>query len=292
MTVFGVNVIRKADPMIVVKAQATLEHRMDPGYWAVEYIQIDKVLRDGSLELCRFGKFVTHEGQGDTPRKHLGEYFQEEGFQFFSAEDILPSGLDLHNYKFISKGQHQRLSRTELKVGDILFARIGVASTGRVAIVTRLPGPSNINNSLDVFRVQGISPYYVVCFLKSYLGQKQVERLKSGVASTAIAIKQIKSIQIPRLVNAFQYAIENEYKTKIEHYHDEAMDAKGRMLQAHKYDNKAAEERYRAEYEHNITIAEAMLNDLVRQVEEIIEGTRTEIEPVDRILNEEQGYGA
>jgi len=31
-----------------------------------------------------------------------------------------------------------------------------------------------------------------------------------------------------------------------------------------------------------------VLNDLIQQVEEIIEGKRTEIEPVDRILKESQ----
>jgi len=75
-------------------------------------------------------------------------------------------------------------------------------------------------------------------------------------------------------------------------YHKQAMDAKENMIKAQRHDNKAAEERYRAEYERNIAIAEAMLNDLIHQVEEIIEGTRTEIEPVDRVLSEEQGSGA
>jgi len=287
MSFSEVVIIHDADPMIVTKAQAALEARMDPGYWAVDYIRVDQILKAGARDLCAFGQFVTHEGQGDTPRKHLGESFQERGIQFFSAEDILPTGLDLHNYKFISESQHQRLSRTALKEGDILFARIGVASTGRVAIVTHLLGPSNINNSLNVFRVQGISPYYLVCFLKSCLGQKQVERLKSGVASTAITIEQIKSIQIPRLPDSVQQAVEAEYGTKIKHYHDKAMDAKGTMLQAHTHGNRAAEEFNRAEYERSIAIAEAMLNDLIRQVEEIVEGKRTEIEPVERILKEE-----
>ena len=260
---------------------------MDPGYWAAEYVRVDRILKDGNWDLCHFGEFVTHEGQGDTPRKHLGESFQQTGIHFFSAEDLLPTGLDLHNYKFISESHHQRLSRTALEKGDILFARIGVASTGRVTIVTQLLGPSNINNSLNVFRVQGISPYYVVCFLKSYLGQKQVERLKSGVASTAITIEQIKSIQIPRLATAIQQAVENEYRAKIRRYHDEAMAAKSKMLQARARSNRAAEDRYRVEYERNIAIAEAMLNDLIRQGEEIIEGKRMEIEPVEHILKEQ-----
>lgn len=291
MTDFGVEVIREADPMIVAKDQATLEERMDPGYWAVEYVRVDRLLRDGGWELRDFGDFVIHEGQGDTPRKHLGERYQPRGIQFFSAEDILPTGLDLHNYKFISESQHHRLSRTSLEEGDILFARIGVASTGRVTIVARLLGPSNINNSLNVFRVQGISPRYVVCFLRSYFGQKQVERLKSGVASTAITIEQIKSIQIPKLADAIQQAVEREYKTKIEHHHNEAMVAKGKMLQAQARGNAIVEDRYRAEYKRNLAVAEAMLKDLIRQVEEIIEGKRTEIEPVDRILKEGESGG-
>jgi hypothetical protein len=47
-------------------------------------------------------------------------------------------------------------------------------------------------------------------------------------------------------------------------------------------------ERHRTEYERNRAVAEAVLNDLIQQVEEIIEGKRTEIEPVDRILKESQ----
>ena len=74
-------------------------------------------------------------------------------------------------------------------------------------------------------------------------------------------------------------------------YHHLAMDAAGNEVKAQEHQNRAAVERYHAEYERNIAIAERMLNDLIRQVEEIIEGKRTEIELVDRIL-EEQGNGA
>jgi hypothetical protein len=69
------------------------------------------------------------------------------------------------------------------------------------------------------------------------------------------------------------------------------IEAKTKMLQSSKHGNKTAEERYRTEYERNIAIAEAMLKDLIRQVEEIIEGKRTVIEPVERILKQEEGGG-
>ena len=67
------------------------------------------------------------------------------------------------------------------------------------------------------------------------------------------------------------------------------MKAKTNVLAAQRHGNKAAVERYRAEYERSIAMAETMLNDLIRQVEEIIEGKRAEIEPVDRVLRESQG---
>lgn len=69
-------------------------------------------------------------------------------------------------------------------------------------------------------------------------------------------------------------------------YHDAAISAEAKMLSAQEHGNITAAERYRVEYEHNLKIARGMLDDLVRQVEEIIEGKRTEIEPVDRILKE------
>ena len=59
--------------------------------------------------------------------------------------------------------------------------------------------------------------------------------------------------------------------------------------QFQKHGNRMAEERYRAEYERNLAISEAMLNNLILQVDEVIEGKRTEIEPVDRVLKESQG---
>jgi hypothetical protein len=74
-------------------------------------------------------------------------------------------------------------------------------------------------------------------------------------------------------------------------WHRAGIEAKTKMLQSSKHGNKTAEERYRTEYERNIAIAEAMLKDLIRQVEEIIEGKRTVIEPVERILKQEEGGG-
>ncbi len=85
-----------------------------------------------------------------------------------------------------------------------------------------------------------------------------------------------------------QSNIHEEY-CKMAQYHDAAISAEAKMLSAQEHGNTTAAERYRTEYERSLKIAEAMLNDLIRQVEEIIEGKRTEIEPVDRILKESQG---
>ena len=126
--------------------------------------------------------------------------------------------------------------------------------------------------------MKGISPYYIVCFLKSRYGQRQVDRLKSGVASTAITIEQIKSITVPLLPPSLESTIEDAYKSWVASYHDQAMKAKAKMRQAQRHGNQVAEERYRQEFERNLALASAIIENLVQQVEEIIEGKRSEIE--------------
>jgi restriction endonuclease S subunit len=103
--------------------------------------------------------------------------------------------------------------------------------------------------------------------------------------------EELERFLVPVLPMDTQQKIAEEF-SRMSRHHDLAMDAAGKEITAHEHQNRAAAERYHAEYERNIAMAEAMLNDLIRQVEEIIEGKRTEIEPVERILKEAQGSGA
>ena len=296
MTTPDVLIVREEDPMVVLKEQKDLVARTDPGYWNARSLKVEMFILERYPDCPTFGTLGFNIAQGDTPRGRLGERRLSEGdIRFLDIANVLSTGIDFTGCSFILPSQHERLSRTALKERDVLFIQSGVGSLGRSTVVTSLPGPTNVTSHIDVIRPKQLSPFYVALLLMTKFGQLQIERRKSGVSGREeIPITRLRTILIPRIVSAggqLESVLESNY-LQMSQYHQQAMDAKENMVKAQQHDNKAAEERYHAEYEHNLTIAEAMLNDLVRQVEEIIEGTRTEIESVDRVLNEEQGSGA
>ena len=290
------SIVREEDPMIVLKQQKDLVPRMDPGYWNASSLKAEMFLVETYPDCPTFSSLSFDIAQGDTPRGNLSERRLAEGeIRFLDIANVLSTGIDFTSCSFILPSQHDRLSRTALRERDVLFVRSGVGSLGRSIVVTFLPGPTNVTSHIDVIRPNQLSPFYVSLFLMTRFGQLQIERRKSGVSGREeIPITRLHTILIPPIVSVgtqLESALESNYLQMSKH-HYRAMDAKEHLDRARQHGNTAAEERYRAEYERNIAIAEAMLNDLIRQVEEIIEGKRTEIEPVDRILKEAQGGGA
>jgi len=292
MTVFGVKSIREADPMIVAKAQGKLVERMDPGFWDAAFLKIVEPLT--SWKPIPLGQLIQNElVTPDAVRQSRGESIgtpPTHNVEYYTAAGYLETGYDTTQIAYCDDRAYQRLRNTELQQDDIVIGRSGVGSAGRVCYIQHQPSQS-CTGDLFVVRVdKNLAPFLFI-FLKSKFGTVQLDRAKHGVGSLKLKIGDIKGILIPQLSQSIRDAFGVEHKAVL-HHHNLAMEAKTNMLAAQRHDNKAAEERYHAEYERNLTIAEAMLNDLIRQVEEIIEGTRTEIEPVDRVLNKEQDSGA
>jgi len=282
------EVINERDPAVVVKEQAELRERMDPAYWDPAYLPLFEALRQHAVK--PLGAFIAEMRQGDVPRSRLGEKYEEKGIRFIRAENLVPTGLDLALRTYISERHYQRIARAAPKKHDILIGRHGVASTGRVVVfmADQVGEKCGISSHLNVIRLKpSINPFYLAVYLKSKFGQGQIERFEAGVGSTGIRFDQIESILVPEVEERISEAVQANYLL-MHQYHARAIQAKENMVQAQEHGNIAAEQRYRKEYENNLAIAEAMLKDLIRQVEEIIEGKRTEIESVDRVLKEEE----
>lgn len=217
---------------------------------------------DLKYEIKYLGNFITEIRQGDTARKHLGEKYLSAGIPFLSAASIEFTGIDLSQVKHISEKQNQRLRRTQIKTGDIIFGMIGVAGVGRVGYLHQKVDEANINCTVDLIRVKNISPIYVVIYLKCKFGKGQVERIKSGVGPPAMNNDEIKSIKIPVVPIKTQHQIETEY-LKMSKFHDKAMEAK-----------KRGDEK---EYKGNLETAEKMLKDLIARTEAVIRGERKDV---------------
>ena len=90
--------------------------------------------------------------KGTTPTS-LGLKFSDAGVNFIKIESISESGNFLkEKFAYISKECHTKLSRSQLKEGDLLFSIAGVI--GRTAIVTKDILPANTNQAIAIIRLK------------------------------------------------------------------------------------------------------------------------------------------
>ena len=161
------------------------------------------------VRLSEIAELVT---KGTTPTT-LGYEFQDTGVNFLKIECFSEKGDYIQNKAtHISEEYHEKLKRSQLKEGDILFSIAGVI--GRVAIVTRNMLPANINQALAIIRIKKDDIYlpYVKLILTSPLIKKQFERKKQGVAQLNISLKDINDLEIPLPEIGKQIEYANSFK--------------------------------------------------------------------------------
>lgn len=291
MNRFGINVIREQNPMIVAKQQQELELRMDPEFWSPEWLKLFDALYESSYEVRPLGQYIESITYGQVGRR----YYDPEGeVTYLQTRNITPTGIDIHARSGrIQAGSWNDPDRSRLEKNDLLLVNssrfaAGVRPIGKVLAVLRDPGSMNISQDIDKIRLSGLDPAYAATFILSEYGNSQIKRICSGVGSVKVNFGEVRSILMSIIPQGLQEQIRIEY-LRLGDFHGAAMEAKGKLQRAREHGNRVADEdRYRAKCEHNLSIAKAMLDDLICQVEEIIEGERTEIEPVDRVLKESQ----
>ena len=135
--------------------------------------------------------------KGTTPTT-LGYSFQPTGINFLKIECFDDNGNYIKDKTaHISEECNDKLKRSQLKEGDILFSIAG--AIGRVAIVTEAMLPANTNQALAIIRINNKDIYlpYIKLILTSPIIKKQFERKKQGVAQLNLSLKDIGDFEIP-----------------------------------------------------------------------------------------------
>ena len=146
------------------------------------------------VQLSEIAELIT---KGTTPTT-LGYEFQDEGVKFLKIECFDENGGFIENKAaHISEECHEKLKRSQLKAGDILFSIAG--AIGRVAIVSEEMVPANTNQALAIIRISDEQVYlpYIKLILTSPIVIEQFERKKQGVAQLNLSLKDINEISIP-----------------------------------------------------------------------------------------------
>ncbi len=140
--------------------------------------------------------------------------FSETGVRFISAKTVTPLGLDFtkENRKYIEPGSIMDKVKAHVKIGDVLFVRVGVGCIGRVAVVVDEDDLGVADDWIYIIRVrEQFSPYYLTVFLQSKYGRLQLERVKRGVGTVTVPQSLLKEFNIPVPDIGFQESFKEDY---------------------------------------------------------------------------------
>jgi type I restriction enzyme M protein len=145
--------------------------------------------------------------------------FVNKGIRFISAKVVTPLGIDFtkDHRKFVEPNSPMDKKRAHVKIGDVLFVRVGVGCIGRAAVITDEMDLGVADDWIYIIRVkkESVSPYYLTIFLQSACGKAQIERAKRGVGTVTIPQRLLKETLVPIPEAEFQKTLEREYKEMV-----------------------------------------------------------------------------
>lgn len=172
------------------------------GVWNTEFykpifLQNRTLLRKNIYGVIKLRNITSKITKGETPLWR-GDKYQEEGVTFIKSENVLENKLSLESHNYIDSEVHERMKRSQLRHGDVLFNIVG-ASIGR-ACVYNLHDEANINQAVCLIRLKdsNYSPEWLSYILNSIPYQTWINQLKSGGARDNIDLNQINDFEIPK----------------------------------------------------------------------------------------------
>lgn len=130
---------------------------------------------------------------------HVGpttEFFcdRTDGILFLRSQNVRPGHLDLESAAAITREFHQRLKKSQLQPGDILFVRVG-ANRGDCCVVPE--GIGEINCANIVFARPHHPTGFHAYFFQSDLGRSLLLSASVGAAQGVINTASVASMPVP-----------------------------------------------------------------------------------------------
>lgn len=130
---------------------------------------------------------------------HVGptaEYFRDraDGIRFLRSQNVRPGRLDLETATAIAPEFHQKLKKSKLQGGDILFVRVG-ANRGDCCVVPE--GLGELNCANIVFARPKHRTGFHAYFFQSDLGQSLLLSASVGAAQGVINTSSVASMPVP-----------------------------------------------------------------------------------------------
>jgi len=145
----------------------------------------------------RLRDVVEKVGSGVTPRGGEKVYLKE-GVPFVRSQNIGWGEVLLDDLAFVAPAMHNEMRTTELVLNDVLL-NISGASIGRAALVNGKLTGGNVNQHVCIIRTKHdeLDPAYMLAFLLSHNGQKQIDSFQAGGNREGLNYNQIRTFWIP-----------------------------------------------------------------------------------------------
>jgi type I restriction enzyme M protein len=207
-----INFFVKA-PLCFTIGRGEIKERFDPYYNSPKFRKIIKTSRN--IDLVEFRDLIDLITKGETPLWR-GDSYVPKGIPFLKVQNISEEGIK-GEISFISNEVHQRMKRSQLKGGELLYSMAGT-----IGIATILPedfGIANINQAIaKVILKKEVNKKYLKFILNSNFCKTQAQMFLTTAAQPNINFEQIKSIKIPLPPREIQDKIvsimDGAYKTK------------------------------------------------------------------------------
>lgn len=147
--------------------------------------------------LARLDCLTERITKGESP-SWQGFSYQEDGPTFVRSENVLWGSLHVGGAKHISDAFHRKLSRSQLRPGDVLINLVG-ASIGRACVVPPSIGEANVNQAVGVVtpRAGVLDSEYLMRFMISPYGQRVIHGGKVETARPNISLRDVSRLSIP-----------------------------------------------------------------------------------------------
>ncbi len=193
-----------------------LRERLDPAYWDPAYAT---PLAACALPLAPLGDFITHlaygpivTGQAPPPRS--------EGIVVIHQGQVGATGVDPRGAVLIAAGGPWDRASARLQPEDLVLPRSGVASLAKNRVAVLLDDyPAVVGSFVDLVRLAGVDPIYVLVCLKTTVVWSQIHRLLNGVGTPNISFSEIRSLRVPLLAPDEQAACRRDYLARVHAAH-------------------------------------------------------------------------
>ena len=131
---------------------------------------------------------------------HVGptsQFYCDEkvGIPFLRSQNVRRGRLDWDGIRFVTKTFHEKLRKSQLRAGDLLFVRVG-ANRGDCCIVPKGISETNCANIVFARGVRG-NATFIARYCDSSQGRKQLLGMTTGSAQGVINTSSVAELLIP-----------------------------------------------------------------------------------------------